>query len=306
MLSRFTSGALAKVSLALLLLTAISAVAGASTVVRFDTTLGEIDVRLYDSATPLSITNFLSYADTDRWDGTFIHRSVPGFIVQGGGFSLTPDIFNTTGVTTDPPVLNEPGISNLRGTIAYAKLGGDPDSATSQWFFNLDDNAANLDFQNGGFTVFGRVVGSGMTVVDSIAALPVVSAGGAFTDVPVTDIDTVIAQQNVFDTEAVLINDVSVLSLPEGDYNFDGTVDVADLAVWEGDLGSITEAAADGNGDGVVDGEDYLIWQQGIGATPLSGAQGVPEPSTLALFGLAILSFTSRTATRAKAPRQQL
>ena len=98
----------------------------AATVVRFDTNLGSVDVRLYDTATPLSKTNFLSYVDTNRWDGTFIHRSVPGFIVQGGGFSLTPDIFNTTQVVTDPPVQNEPGLSNLRGTVAYAKLGRRP------------------------------------------------------------------------------------------------------------------------------------------------------------------------------------
>lgn len=284
-----------------------SSVSVSATVVRYDTTLGFIDVRLFDSATPLSVANFLNYANTDRWDGTFIHRSVPGFVIQGGGFSMTPDVFNTTQVSTDPPVLNEPVFSNLRGTIAYAKVGppqGQPpnetsiNSATSQWFFNLADNSANLDNQNGGFTVFGRVVGAaGQAVVDNIAALDRINAGGAFTNVPVTDREQVIAQQNITNSEAVLINDISVLDIPDGDYNFDGTVDAADLAIWEANSGSTTEVAADGNGNGIVDGDDYLIWQANLGATTASlGAvtANIPEPSTLALAACGLFGLLRR------------
>jgi len=267
----------------------------ATTVVRFDTNLGSIDVRLYEEATPLSVANFLNYVSTDSWDGTFVHRSIPGFIVQGGGFSLTPDVFNTTSVTTNAPVQNEPGISNLRGTLAYAKLGNDPNSATSQWFFNLDDNSANLDFQNEGFTVFGRVLGEGLAVVDSIATLDTIGAGGAFTNVPVLDRDQVIAQQNILNTDAVIFSNISVISTLDGDYNFDGIVNGADLAVLENDFGSTLNAEADGNGNGIVDGADFLLWQRNLGATSALGAlQPIPEPSTLVLAALGILTVLYR------------
>jgi cyclophilin family peptidyl-prolyl cis-trans isomerase len=296
-----------------LLLLAVTACSSSvrATVVRFDTSLGVINARLYDTATPISVANFKAYVDSDRWDGSFIHRSVPGFVVQGGGFKLTPDIFHTTNVVTYPAIQNEFGISNLRGTIAYAKLGGDPNSATSQWFFNLANNSGNLDNQNGGFTVFGRVVGTGMTVVDSIAALPRIGAGGAFTEVPVTDIDQVVAQQNIFNTEAVVINNVSVLNLPAGDYNFDGTVNQLDLAVWRTDFGSTTKAEADGNGDGVVDGRDFMIWQRSFGQTStLTAALSVvPEPSGLALGSLALVGFVLRrqkSRSRFLSPRRPL
>jgi len=259
-----------------------------ATIVRYDTTLGTIDARLYHTATPLSTANFLSYTNSGRYDGTFIHRSVPGFIVQGGGFSMdAAGIFSASGVTTDPPVLNEPGISNLRGTIAMAKLGGDPDSATSQWFFNLSDNSANLDFQNGGFTVFGRVVGSGMSVVDSIASLARVNAGSPFSDVPVLDIDIVVAQQNVFNSDAVVINSVTELALADGDYNFDGIVDGSDFLVWQNTVGSTVDAAADGNGNGIVDAADLAIWEAGASPAIVAAAlAAIPEPTSL---GLALL-----------------
>jgi len=279
-----------------------------ATTVRFNTTLGPIIARLYDTATPLSATNFLNYVTSGRYDGTFIHRSVPGFIIQGGGFSMDASgIFNATKVVADPAVQNEPGLSNLRGTIAMAKLGGDPNSATSEWFFNLADNSANLDNQNGGFTVFGRVLGSGMNVADGIAALDRINAGGAFTDVPVLDRDVVLAQNNIFNSDAVVINSVSVLNLPDGDYDFDGDVDGEDFLVWQRTFGSTTLAEADGNGNGVVDTADLTVWQTGFNAnTALPSAQSVPEPGTLAIaaVALAVLAgpFTAKRQARLVQP----
>ncbi len=139
--------------------------------VRLETSLGDIVIELVDDA-PVTTENFLQYVEDGFYDGTIFHRVVPDFVVQGGGF--LPGNVAQEGVRD--PIVNEfsPSRSNVRGTVAMAKLGGDPDSATSQFFFNLDDNSgppSNLDTQNGGFTVFANVV-EGMDVVDSIAAVP--------------------------------------------------------------------------------------------------------------------------------------
>lgn len=157
-----------------------------ATVVRLETSLGVIDIQLHDTEAPLTVENFLSYVESDAYNQSFIHRSVPDFVVQGGGYVWDTITNAPKAIATLPPVVNEfsASRSNLRGTVAMAKLGGDPNSATSQWFFNLVDNSANLDVQNGGFTVFGQVIGEGMLVVDAIAALPLVNAGGAFTQLP--------------------------------------------------------------------------------------------------------------------------
>ena len=157
-----------------------------ATTVRLQTTLGVVDIQLFDLTAPSTVANFLAYVNGGAYDNTFIHRSIPGFIIQGGGYTLGSTPNSTNPLAARPPVANEfsASRSNLRGTIAMAKLGGDPNSATCEWFINLADNSANLDSQNGGFTVFGKVLGAGMNVIDAIAALPKVNAGGAFSDLP--------------------------------------------------------------------------------------------------------------------------
>ncbi len=149
------------------------------------TDLGDVEIELLDEATPQTVANFLQYVTDGDYENSIIHRSMPGFVIQGGGFTFVDDAI--ANVPADPPVVNEPGISNTRGTIAMAKFPDNPDSATSEWFINLADNSGNLDGQNGGFTVFGQVVGDGMDVVDAIAALPVWNAGSPFTDLPLID-----------------------------------------------------------------------------------------------------------------------
>ncbi len=155
----------------------------ANPIVRFHTDLGDIDVELLQDAAPATVANFLGYVNRKDYDNTFIHRSPPNFVIQGGGFKFENG--NAVAVPQQAPVVNEFGVSNTRGTIAMAKTAAGPDSATNQWFFNLGDNSANLDNQNGGFTVFGRVVDSaGLATMDAIAAVPIYNAGSAFNQLP--------------------------------------------------------------------------------------------------------------------------
>jgi cyclophilin family peptidyl-prolyl cis-trans isomerase len=136
---------------------------------RIQTPLGDIPLELYPNMAPQTVANFRAYADSGDWNGALIHRSVPGFVIQGGGYREVAGAYQT--IPTDPPVTNEPCLSNTVGTIAMARIGGQVNSATSQWFVNLANNTG-LDSVDGGFTAFGRVIGNGMTVAQQIAALP--------------------------------------------------------------------------------------------------------------------------------------
>lgn len=156
-----------------------------SSAARLTTDLGNIDFAFYPDTAPQSVANFLGYLDRGDFVNTMFHRSVPGFIIQGGAFRADA---TASAVPTQAPVVNEPRITNLAGTVAMAKVGGNPDSATNQFFINLADNATNLDGQNQGFTVFARVAGNGMIVANAIAALPrqnFSTTNGALTDTPV-------------------------------------------------------------------------------------------------------------------------
>lgn len=171
---------------ATILFMAVSPRIADATIVEFETVLGNFQVNLYDNATPQTVANFLNYVNSGAYTDSIFHRSVAGFVVQGGGF-ITDTNAMLSGIQTNAPVTNEPVYSNVRGTIAMAKVGGDPNSATSQWFFNLANNAADLDGQNGGFTVFGEVTGNGMTIIDALAALSTYNLGGAFAELPLQD-----------------------------------------------------------------------------------------------------------------------
>ncbi len=186
-----------------------------ASIVRMETTLGSIDIELFDNDAPVTVGNFMNYVNDGDYNNSFFHRSVPGFILQGGGFSYQSNAFSY--VPADAPIVNEfdASRSNIRGTLAMAKVGSDPDSATNQWFFNLADNSANLDYQNGGFTVFGQVIGNGMDVVDAIAALDIWSINSihsAFTDVPLNGY--VYPDAFIPDEHLVFVNQVTVVPVP--------------------------------------------------------------------------------------------
>jgi cyclophilin family peptidyl-prolyl cis-trans isomerase len=149
-------------------------------VITLSTSHGDIVVELFEDAAPISCTNFRQYAADGFYDGTVFHRVIPGFMIQGGG--MTEDLSRKN---TRAPIQNEAtnGENNLRGTLAMARTGV-VDSATSQFFVNLRDNAS-LDHSDRdyGYAVFGRV-SDGMDVVDAIAAVPTATRGG-HQDVPV-------------------------------------------------------------------------------------------------------------------------
>jgi len=148
--------------------------------IRFETTLGDFTIELFDKEAPLSVANFLRYIDDEFFDATIFHRIVPGFVIQGGGF--TEDM---TQKKTQPPVKNEAdnGLKNQRGTLSMARTN-DVNSATSQFFVNLKDNDFLDDSRgNFGYAVFARVT-EGMDVIDKIAAVETGRRRG-FDDVPV-------------------------------------------------------------------------------------------------------------------------
>ena len=136
------------------------------TIVVLETSLGDIEVELNAEKAPVTVENFLTYVNAGWYDGLCFHRVMFGFVVQGGGFE--PD--GTFKNTMEPiEIESDNGLSNLNGTIAMAR-STEPDSATSQFYFNINDNTAldYVDEENPGYTVFGKVV-SGMDVVMDIA-----------------------------------------------------------------------------------------------------------------------------------------
>ena len=147
--------------------------------IRFETTLGNFTIELYEDKAPVSAENFLKYVDEAFFDGTVFHRIVPGFVIQGGGF--TEDMSQKK---NHPPIKNEAdnGVKNTRGTLSMARTN-DINSATSQFFVNLKDNDF-LDHTRGnfGYAVFGKVT-EGMDVIDKIAAVKTGRRRG-FEDVP--------------------------------------------------------------------------------------------------------------------------
>lgn len=156
----------------------------ANPMVLIETTLGDITLELYPDKAPVSVKNFLQYVDDSFYDDTIFHRVIGNFMIQGGGF--TADFQKKP---TRSPIINEAsnGLKNETGTIAMARTG-DPNSATSQFFINVVNNAG-LDRpkpDGHGYAVFGKVV-SGMDVVNKIKAVATGTRNG-HGDVPIEDV----------------------------------------------------------------------------------------------------------------------
>ncbi len=231
--------------------------ASASTIVKMQFNVGLITppidsvyIELFDD-TPLTRDNFLNYVNDGDYNGVVMHRSVPGFVLQGGGYTWSGSAF--VDIPSDGPVLNEFGRSNVRGTLAMAKLApppegpahGGPDSATNEFFFNYGDNSANLDNQNGGFTVFARVLGNGMALIDAFGTLQTFNVAG-FQNVPLLN-----------GNQFIVMSDVSETQLIVGDTDFSGVVEQADADLLAATLtGGTDEPQYDVDANGTVNQAD--------------------------------------------------
>lgn len=176
---------------ALIILSAFPGLSQANPVACFTSNMGQFCMELFERQAPGTVANFIRYVDSGAYAHSIFHRSMPGFVIQGGGFKVADSDTGAkvSAVDVFDPIKNEFGISNTRGTVAMAKVGGDPDSATSQWFVSLADNSVNLDNQNGGFTVFAKILYDGMAIFDAIAALQRVNFGGALSTTPTINFD---------------------------------------------------------------------------------------------------------------------
>ena len=193
----------------------IASAASSATVVEFSTSQGSFKVNLHDETTPETVSNFLKYVNEGDYNNTVVHRVEPGFVMQAGGFEFTGTL-PLQAIATDSAIINEPVYSNVRGTIAMAKISGNENSATSQWFVNLSDNSAGtakLDLQNGGFTVFGEIT-AGMDNIDAIANLPRCSTTPMpdYTAAQCSDANFVPGVENFVTIESVTIVDATINS----------------------------------------------------------------------------------------------
>jgi len=161
-----------------------------SNIVKLETSMGNIVIELDEQITPVTVKNFLGYVEAGFYDGVIFHRVIPGFMIQGGGFTE-----KMAKKETRDPIVNEAqnGLSNMRGTIAMARTN-DPNSATAQFFINHGDNdfLNYIDDNKAGYAAFGKVT-EGMDVVDAIASVETTTRNG-MDDVPVEPVTIISAK----------------------------------------------------------------------------------------------------------------
>jgi peptidyl-prolyl cis-trans isomerase A (cyclophilin A) len=203
--------------------------ANAGTLVQFRTVLGDVEVVLFDQEKPVTVQNFLRYLNEGAYRDSFYHRVEHNFVIQGGGYAVTDRGTTNASVftiTNYPSITNEfnvgPLRSNVYGTIAMAKTS-DPDSATSEFFFNLANNSVWLDnpTNSGGFTVFGQAISSSnvLAQLNTFSANftqgtnLIVNAGGAFKTLPVLKLSTNALNQLFIDLKDLIFVDISTLHI---------------------------------------------------------------------------------------------
>ena len=284
------------------------------------TPLGSIPIQLLDAQTPKNVANFLQYIAKGEYNGVIIHRSVPGFVIQGGGF-----LPNGTHTTQLAPVQGEPGVSNTIGTIAMALSSG-PDSGTNEWFINTANNdgsgsTPNLnDTSDGGpFTVFGRVIYGGMNVVNQIAALPLVNDtqatppfGQAFSELPVINYGGTSPAASVPAANMVVTNTLAVFPVAfkvtsdnpsavnpvvSGNnltLNY-GSTGTANITVTGTDLGNNAVSTAFAV---TVQGAQVIVGSGGAKLARFTDPDGTVSQFSLAGPGSATLTFSGGALTR--------
>ncbi|MFZ8955717.1 MAG: peptidylprolyl isomerase [Pseudohongiellaceae bacterium] len=154
---------------------AISAILGfpgatiAGTIVEVQTSFGNFYLEIDEESAPVTGGNFLNYVRSGRYNNTFIHGAIGGSLIRGGGYTYTNCADGPQRIELDDPIpLEDTGLSNLNGTIAALRPSSELNGATSEWFINLGADTT-LDTQDGGYAVFGRVLGDGLNVVRNIS-----------------------------------------------------------------------------------------------------------------------------------------
>ena len=225
-----------------------------ATLVRLNTTLGNIDVRLTDDVTPITVANFLDYVNSGKYTNTIIHRN-SGNVIQSGGYTYP----GFAEVPKAAPIVNEfqSGITtNIRGTIGMAKTS-DPDSATSEFFFNLVDNSSSFDnpFNSGGFTTFGTITSDTLATMDTIAAVPVShNFSSPFDEFPLQNY----AGGGIAFSNLILVRTATVLGEFTNTVNF-GTGGARTVTFTDADGTLSTLSLAGGTGEITFGGSDVFV-----------------------------------------------
>ena len=185
----------------------------AHTFVRFDTSDGPINVQLFDGQAPQTVANFLNYVHSGAYDNSIFHRLASGFVLQGGGFTFDAASTSFASIPTNPSIQNEFGASNTQGTLAMAQVGGDINSATDEFFFNLVDNSSTLDPQK--FAVFGKIIGlDDQNVLNALAATPVKnesSTNSAFNTLPLANYTGTNFPTDTTTSNYLIVKDVAIV-----------------------------------------------------------------------------------------------